>query len=493
MSPPTQLASRSFRGILLLTGSTAGQAVVSILFLAVLARLLDPTAFGMITAAQVITLLGDSFCRLGLGPALVQRQNVESRHIVTAWQTTMLLGVATATAMIVGRYQLEALFRIDGLADLLLPLALVFPLRASCVVAEALAQKHFRFGVIGGSQAASYFLGYGGCGIAAAYMGAGVWSLVVAQLAQPAIRTLILSMQVPHAKRGSLDIKSLRELLPLGLDVTAVELLSYIANQGDKFVGGRWLGAAALGAYGRAYQLTAAPALGFALIVDKILFPVLAAVQDQPERLRQAYGSVQTALGIITLPASVLLCLLAPEIIQIVLGKGWESAIVPLQWLAAGTFLRTGYKLSGTLARALGQTRAVVRYQAVYAIAVPSLSFALLPWGVNGLAFGVMLALVLEYLLLTRLSARLTQTTLLGALASALPGVGLAALIGLPAWITADALRALSLQALPIVLLSPLPGILLAGLVALLMRRRLQSSRFYQTMRSGLSRKRKKT
>ena len=463
MSTRAGLTSRSLRGFLVLGSSTAGQAIVNIIFLGVLARLLTPSDFGIITAASVVTLLGDSLCRLGLGPALVQRPTIEPRHVVTASHTTLLLGLGLAGLLIVFRYQIEFAFRIDGLAQVLLPLSLVFPLRSACVVAEALAQRELKFGIIGSSQAASYIIGYGACGIGAAYLGAGLWSLVTAQLAQAIIRSAILIRVVKHPRVGRLDTEALKELLPFALDVTAVELLSYIANQADKFLAGRSLGAELLGLYGRAYQLTSAPALGFALIVDKVLFPALASVQNQPDRLKKAYVSAQTIVGIVTLPSSALLLILAPEVISIVLGDGWGLAIRPLQWLAAGTFLRTGYKLSGTLARSLGKTRSVVIYQAIYAAAVALFCSLFLKFGIDGIAFGVFLALLLEYILLANLSAKLIDVSYRQVLKTALPGLAIAIIVGGPAEALANYLRLQKYSDVFVILLSPLPGVTIAG------------------------------
>lgn len=81
-----------------------------------------------------------------------------------------------------------------------------------------------------------------------------------------------------------LDRTALKELLIFGGGFTLGKIGNTLALQGDNFVIGRWLGAEALGLYGRAYHLMVTPATLFGTVTDKVLFPAMAKVQGDQGR-----------------------------------------------------------------------------------------------------------------------------------------------------------------------------------------------------------------
>src|SRR5690606_20766492 len=76
-----ELARRAMRGFLWLSAGNGVRAVLKVVFLALLARLLTPADFGVLGAAMVVVWLSMLATSLGVGPALVQRSELEERHI----------------------------------------------------------------------------------------------------------------------------------------------------------------------------------------------------------------------------------------------------------------------------------------------------------------------------------------------------------------------------------------------------------------------------
>ena len=122
-----------------------------------------------------------------------------------------------------------------------------------------------------------------------------------------------------------------------------------MATNGDNLVVTSTLGPASLGIYSRAYQLLVQPAVLIGSVSDKVLFPAMSRIQDDARRLTRAYVTVNSIIAAITLfPASVGLFVLAPEIVAIVLGPGWEAVALPLRIFAVVLLPRTAYKISGS-------------------------------------------------------------------------------------------------------------------------------------------------
>ena len=190
--------------------------------------------------------------------------------------------------------------------------------------------------------------------------------------------------------------------------MTAARGFNFVALYGDYTVVGGRMSAASLGAYKNAYQLAAVPAQLLGQVMDRVIFPVISRFQEDLERVAGAYLRGISLVAMITLPGSILAVLLGPEIIHLLLGGGhkWDDAIVPFQIFAAGLIFRTSYKISDSLARAMGTVYRRAWRQAIYAIAVVVGALVGSAFGLVWVAVGVTGAIVLNYLLMADLSIR---------------------------------------------------------------------------------------
>src|SRR6185437_7222982 len=158
----------------------------------------------------------------------------------------------------------------------------------------------------------------------------------------------------PPPRRLALQSQAFKDLAYFGGGFTVARLANYAAVYGDNVVTGRFLGPAALGYYGRAYSLMSAPAYAFGTVLDAVLFPAMAKVQDDPPRLAAAYRRGVALIALVVLPTSAALILLAPEVIRVALGPHWTAAVAPFQILGIGMLFRTSYKMSDSIARSTG-------------------------------------------------------------------------------------------------------------------------------------------
>lgn len=445
--------------------AVALQALVQMLALIVLARFLAPGQFGLFAAALVIGGFCAIFVELGVGPAIVQRPAIGPRHVRSGFTFSVGMSLAAGLALFLAAEAVAGFFRMPELADVVRLMALGFPLQGLATVAQALALRGLRFRWLATLDAAALGLGYLVVAPALTVLGFGVHALVAAFLAQHALRAVVLLAGQPHAKRPSLDPGALGELLYFGAGFTLARIGNTFATQADNLVVGRWLGAAALGLYGHAYQLMASPAMLLGQLLDRVLFPTMARVQDQPERLVRAYRGGVFACAVTILPASVLIAIVAPEIVRVLLGPAWAGVAAPLQILALGMLFRTSYKVSDTLVRATGAVYARAWRQAVFAAAVFLFAFAGQNWGLRGVATGVLLALGLNFAMMAHLAMRLIGMRPADFLRAHLPGLALAAAVGASGLLAADALRGAGAPPAATAALVATGGMTLAGLL----------------------------
>lgn len=448
------LTHSTMNGLLWALVGTGSQALLQLVVLTVLARLLGPGTFGVVTAALVVVGFTSIFSQLGVGPALVQYPGAQlsERHVRTAFTITMALGILVMAVVAAGAPLVAGFFRMPELRSAVQALSLMFVLQAFSVVPESLLQKELRFRTLALVEVAALALGYGLVGIGMALAGFGLAALIAANLAQAAFKTVLLVVVVPHPKRPLLDRRATADLVHFGGGFTLARVGNYFGVQGDNLVVGRLMGAVPLGVYGRAYQLMAAPAGFFGQILDRVLFPAMVKVQDRRDRLALAYRRGVALIALIVLPSSAVLMVLSSEIVNVLLGSSWTSVVLPLQVFAFGMLFRTSYKMSDSLARATGAVYRRAWRQGLYASLVILGAWCGTIWGLPGVAVGVVAALAVNFLAMAHLSSSLTAISWREFGDAHRPGAALAAVVGIQSALLALLLR--RVEVAPIIILA---------------------------------------
>ncbi len=399
--------------------------VSRLVVLAILARLLSPRDFGLMGIALICTSMAERLGQVGVGPALVQRESIDADDVVTGAVLSALCGLVMMTVLWLLAPFVAALFREPLVSPLVRVLSLAFFIDGLAVTSDALLQRSLGFRSMMVVENASYLLGIGVVGAGLAMLGLGVWALVAAHVAMRTLRTGLLYWIAPSVPgSGSFNRARVRGLLYMGGGFSLGRILNFASLQGDNFVVGRVLGMEALGFYSRAYQLMALPAVYVAQVIERVLFPVMSKEQGHPERLREAFLSVLELLTLVSLPTGVFLFFTAPEIVEVLFGSRWSSVVPVLSVLSFGVFFRTAYKCSDTVARSVGAVYRYALQQGVYAVGIllGSLVGAYVA-GTKGVAVGVVAAVALNYLLMTRLSAQLLMISFGDLLRGHLSGV----------------------------------------------------------------------
>jgi PST family polysaccharide transporter len=252
---------------------------------------------------------------------------------------------------------------------------------------------------------------------------------------------VVLLWKHPPRLRPVLDGPAFRDLAYFGGGFTIARIANYAAGNADDLVVGRVLGAAPLGYYGRAYALMSAPAYAFGTVLDQVLFPAMAKVQDDLKRLSAAFRRGVALIALLVLPASAAIIFLAPEVIRIALGPKWHAVVAPFQVLGLGMLFRTSYKMSDSISRSTGAVYNRAWRQIIYAglVAVGALIGA--RWGIVGVAWGAVSALTVNFFLMASLGLRVAGLTWLDFWGAHRPAVMLT-LASFPfVWATALGLR----------------------------------------------------
>ena len=430
----------------------AANMVLRAAVLILLARTISAREFGIIAAATVVTSVANQFSQIGISRAVVQRLVLTRDHIQASSAISLYTGLAAATGIYFTAEPVSAVFRIPELVPFIRFLSLTLLFSSLAAVPGALIQRARRFRVLGLVELGSFVFGFGFVALPLALLGFGAWSLAWAYMAQVSSRMLTLHI-LARPKLGLWAKPQVaRELIHVGYAFSLGQVGNFVALQIDYFIVGRWLGAEALGFYNRAYQFLMLPAQLFGRAASTVLLPSMSSIQDQPERVAAAFQRAIGVIAMVTIPVSGILIILAPETVHFLLGKRWDAMVAPFQILVASLLFRTSYKISDSVVQAMGSMYQRAWRQWVYAGLVASGAYAGSAYGVAGVAAGVGLAVMANFLLMFDLVRRITGLAVMPVVIVHLRHLAMSMLLVGPVWVAVHLARRAALGDLPVLL-----------------------------------------
>lgn len=351
-------------------GRTVGIAIVQFIVLVALSRLMSKVEVGYATSAVIIANFAQLFAQIGIAPAIIQRPTISDKHLATGFISSLISGFFQTIVLYFGAPILaKYVFKMEPATEVFRNVAFVFGINAISRIAQTRLARDLMFHHIAKAELSANIC-YGISAIVLAKMGFGALGVVYALIIQAVVLSAIMLSGEPIPRPFKFDVAAFKDLMSVARGFSMATVLSYIASQSDNFVVGRWLGAADLGLYGRAYNLMSRPANMVATTINRVLYPTMSRSQDNPKALRRLFILTTVGLAAIVLPVGFYGAVMGPEIITVVLGHKWVGAIIPFQIFSAGMIFRVGNQSSDVITKAVGNAFARVAPRAAYAVAV---------------------------------------------------------------------------------------------------------------------------
>lgn len=426
-----QLGRTARRGLMWSLGSQWVGLVVQTVTAIVLARLLDPRAFGLVGMAMTLTIFADQFRSLGLSQAVVQRPDLTWRQVNALFWINSGFGMVLAVVVVLAAPLVAAFYGEPELVLISCVLAGSYVVSGLAVQPNALLTRTLSFKALGLRNSAARILA-SVAAVAAALAGAGYWSLVVLQVGLAVFSALLVWLAIDWRPSRPSGFRETRPLLAFGAGITFAELSNTLSRHGDNVVIGRFLGAADLGLYSRAYSLLMLPIRQLKTPLGTVVQPMLAAVQHEPERYRRLYCATISGLAHIGVPGTVGLAVFAHPMVETLLGPQWLPAATVFQLLAVAGVVQLVSSTCGWLLITTGRAAQYARLSVVTGIATVLSFLAGLPWGIEGVAAGYALGQALLVVPSFWYCSRGTSVTFGAAAAALWRPVGVTLLVAAP-------------------------------------------------------------
>ena len=440
------------------------EKAISFCTMIVLARILVPEEFGLFIMGMVAVEALGYTKSLGIDAALIQRRTQVEESASTAFFLLTVIGILLYSVLYIVSPWLGTLLGNPAVVPVIQLLGVTVLLGSLGRVPLSLMDKNFLFHKKMAAEVSGQVIN-SVIAVTLALQGAGVWCLVYGYLAKQAWIVIICMGLSGWKPRLVFNRVLASELIRYGKFILGSSTLGYLNANLDKVVVGRILGTASLGLYGLSFNIASALPEYLRISFVRVLFPVYAAIQDQPEKLREAFLKSLTYLSLIYLPACVVLFLLAEDFISVVYGARWVPAAVALQILVFYGFFRTISDAAMPIFRAVGKPRLDFQVTSVQVIV---LVLGLIPlvklFGILGAGMALTLSGfsgVVQSLYRVRQTVHCGLDSILKAI---LPGCAGSIVMGGIVWIIQWTLyRTMEASLLPI---AQLAGVFLAGLIA---------------------------
>lgn len=364
---------------------------VQILVTIFLARLLSPGDFGLLAMLLVFTNVGILLADAGFGTALVQKRHTSVDDESTVFWFNLFVGLLCTAALWFGAHAVAAFYQQPALTSLTRAISLTLLLSALGTVPDALLTQKLAFRARASAQMIASVLS-GAAGVASAWYGLGVWSLVIYTLVGTTLRTACVWAFSGWRPRAKFSMAAFRNLFRFGGFMLISGLLDTLAIRLQAVLIGRLFDARAVGYYSLAQDATRAPPSFVGTLLSRVGLPLFSNVADDPARLRNALRSSLNVSMFVLVPCMVGFALAARPLIVAVYGRQWEAASPIASLLALAGALWPMHVLNLVALNAQGHSHRFFYLELIKsAITIAGIAVAA-PFGVTAVAEAVLAA-----------------------------------------------------------------------------------------------------
>jgi len=350
----------------------------------VVARILTPDDFGLVSLATVYLGLLTVVSEFGLGSAVVTLRDLTEEQVAQLNGLSVCLGlvgfaISCAVAIPLGRF-----FGSPGLPRVIVVMSMGFMVSSFQCIPNSLLQKELSFKLLSVIEAIRCFA-LSGAMVLFALLGFRYWTLVFGALLSSIVGTLFTLAKRRHRLAWPCP-SALKQAIRFSRQVLVGRLAWYGYSNADFVVAGRMLGQTVLGTYTVAWNLANSPLEKITSLVGGVTPAYYSAVQEDRGALRRYLLKPTEAISLIMFPVMVGMALVSRDLVLVVLGHKWQGAIAPLQLLALYVCGRSIMPLIAQVLMVTGESGFVMWNGIISAVALPLAFLIGSRWGPQGIA-----------------------------------------------------------------------------------------------------------
>jgi O-antigen/teichoic acid export membrane protein len=369
---------------------------VFVLFGIFLARILSPSAFGIVSMVVIFTNFAALFIDMGFGVALIQKKDADNEHYSSVFWLNLAIGIFLYLLFFIAAPFLSVFYHEPQITALVRVICLSFIINALSSIQSNLLIRDLKFKEKVIINWISMIVGYS-VAFYLAYNNYGTWAIVWMTLATALVNTILYWLSSNWYPNFRFNILKIKELSSFGFNVLGDTTVNYWSRNFDNFLIARVLGSAELGLYTRAYSLMLLPLRNISSVITKVMFPAFSKKQDDIQSIKLYYLKIIKFISLLTFPAMIGLSLVSKEFVLLFFGASWSGMIGVLSILSlVGTF-QSVFSLNGMIYNSLGKADIAFRVSIIVNTVLIIAFLIGINSGIIGMAWSYLIASLLLF------------------------------------------------------------------------------------------------
>lgn len=379
---------------------------IQFLIMIIMARLLSPNDYGLIGMLTVFISIAQSLIDSGFSQALIRKQNRTETDNSTVFYFNIGVGICIYLLFYLIAPLISQFYNTPELTAIMRVISLGIIFNSLAVVQRALLTIQINFK----TQAKASLIAAiasGIIGITMAYKGFGVWSIVMLQLVNLSLNTILLWSFTGWHPTSKFSKDSFCELFAFGSKLLASGILDTLYRNIYLIAIGKLFTASRLGYYTRAQQFSDFPSSNLTGVLQRVTYPILCKIQDDTERLAQAYRKFLRISAFLIFPLMVGLSAVSEPFILLLLKEQWHFAAVILQIISFASMWYPIHAINLNLLQVKGRSDLFLRLEIIKKILGITILCVTVPIGLIAMCYGQIVSSLIALVINTYYTGKL--------------------------------------------------------------------------------------
>jgi O-antigen/teichoic acid export membrane protein len=387
----------------------------------ILARILGPYDFGLVSVSMVVVSIFSYFISSGLFSSIIQREKVDDKHLSSVFYFNIVIAVALTIIVLLAAPYIAVYFNAPEIfVSVLQVLSTVFIFSALTQVQEAIIRKEMNFKILAQGSVLSTLIS-GSVGVGMAWQEFGVWSLVVQVILEKVVFLIYVWIKSTWMPGLVFSFAKIKELWTFGFHMFLSALLNNIVSNLDSIVISKRFSTIELGLFSRAKTLNSFAARYSSESISAIMFPAMSRQQNNKEKLNELGTKSEIMIAFISFGLLGWLYLTSEIIIFMVLGPKWLDAIPIYKLLCLSGFAYPMGVATSSILQASGLSKIFLKLEFFRKIISILGLFIGLSFGIKGYLISLVITGVINLLINIYVCAQCTGQRFIEQLRGILP------------------------------------------------------------------------
>jgi teichuronic acid exporter len=395
---PSDLKNQAISGVIWNFFGKATSYVIEFIVGIILARLLSPREFGLIGTIVVFVALADIFINSGFSQALIRKKDCTQEDYSTVFFFNLLMGIFLFFVLFLSSGQISRFFNNSELKPLIQVLGIVLIISSLSLIQRAKLTREIDFRLQTKISVIASVMS-GTIAVTMAYLGFGVWSLVVKTLVNDGFNTILLWSWSKWKPDFTFSLKSFKELFSFGSKLLISGLIGTLLQNINYIIIAKYFTPQDLGYFTRAEMFKNLPSQNISAVVTTVGYPVLSTIQEDKSRMKDAFRKMFTNTFFLIVVLMAGMAATSRALIVTIVGEQWLPSVSMLQLLCILGVLIPINSMNVNVLNVVGRSDLYLKLQMiVQSLSIPNIFIGVF-FGIKALILGMILIAVFGYII----------------------------------------------------------------------------------------------